>query len=386
MKTDFVIAGGGIAGMLATLVLAHSGARVVCVDPAPSDAPPDLRSTAFLMPAIRLLSRVGVFAALEPAATPLRIMRIVEAADGSINQTADFSSAEAGEDQFGWNIPNAALRRILPGAIDAHPHADLRRGLTVEGHTPRLNDTIVRLSNSETIVSRLLIAADGRDSQLRQAAGIATRRFHYGQKALVFTVSHDQPHDGISTEIHMSGGPFTLVPLAGNDQRRSAVVWMDTGPNIATLQAMDETGFEARLNTRACGVMGALRLDSPRAAWPIIAQYAQRLSAPRLALIGETAHVVPPIGAQGLNMSLADISALADLAATTNDPGAPQLLDRYHRTRWPNMRLRVQGIDALNRASMARNPLAQAVRDAALKTLSTVSPLRKAAITAGLGR
>lgn len=386
MTTDFVIAGGGIAGMLATLILADTGARVICVDPAPQDTPTDLRSTAFLMPAIRQLQRVGVFDTLQDAATPLRVMRIVEAATGVIAHSADFTATEAGEDQFGWNIPNHALRAKLPQAIAAHPNATLLTGQTVDGHTPRLHDTIVRLSGGEAIKAKLLIAADGRDSRLRDTAGITARRFHYGQKALVFAVRHTQPHDGISTEVHMSGGPFTLVPLAGPDQTRSAVVWMDTGPRIAHLTALDDASFEAQVNTRACGVMGPLQVDGPKAAWPIIAQYAQRLSAPRLALIAEAAHVVPPIGAQGLNMSLADVSALANLATNATDPGDPKLLDRYHKSRWPDLRLRVQGIDALNRASMAQNPVMQSLRDAALKTLSGIAPIRKAAITAGLGR
>lgn len=385
--TDILIAGGGIAGMIATLILADAGQRVLCVDPAKPGSSPDLRSTAFLMPATRVLDKIGLFDQLRDHAAALRIMRIVQARNGTPTRTVDFDAAEAGEPQFGWNIPNAALRAILPQAIAAHPNADLHSSVSVCGHTPRLNETIVRLSDGSHVPARLLIAADGRDSQLREAAGISATRLRYGQKALVFAVRHDRPHDGISTEVHQSGGPFTLVPLAGPDQNRSAIVWMDLGPNIATLQDLDPDAFTAAVNTRSCGVMGPLALDGGVAAWPIIGQYASHLTGPRLALLGEAAHVVPPIGAQGLNMSLADAATLADLIrANRSDCGARDLLTRYHRKRWPDMRLRVHGIDALNKASIAGTPLGHSLRDAGLHALMSIKPLRQAAIRGGLGR
>ena len=385
--TDIIIAGGGIAGMLATLILADTGKAVTCVDAGPATPATDLRSTAFLMPAVRLLDRIGLMDQLRSNSAALRMMRIVEAGSGSATRIADFDAGDVGEDQFGWNVPNAVLREVLPRAIAAHPNAQIRHATSVTGHTPRLRETIVRLSDGTQMRARLLIAADGRDSRLRDAAGIDATRLRYGQKAMVFAVRHDRPHDGISTEVHQSGGPFTLVPLAGADQTRSAVVWMDTGPNIAHLQSLEPDAFSARATTRSCGVQGTLTLDSKIATWPIIAQYAARLDAPRMALLGEAAHVVPPIGAQGLNMSLADAATLADLAGRPDsDPGAPDILTRYHRHRWPDMRLRVQGIDALNRASIARSPLGQSLRDAGLHALMSVSPLRKAAIQGGLGR
>lgn len=383
---DIVVAGGGIAGMMATLVLANTGARVICVEAGPADPPTDLRSTAFLMPAVNLLSEIGLMDRLRPVSAALRTMRIVEAGTGQITRSVDFVAREAGEADFGWNIPNAALRQLLPGAIADSPNASLRPDTRVLGQTPRLNETILRLSDGTRLRTRLLVAADGRDSTLREQAGISAIRTHYGQKALVFTIAHDLPHDNVSTEVHLSGGPFTLVPLPGPDQTASAVVWMDTGPNIAALQDLPPQAFAARVNARSFGILGPLTVTSDIAAWPIISQYASRLSAPRMALLGETAHVVPPIGAQGLNMSLADAAALRDLLrAEPADCGAPALLDRYHKRRWPDIRMRVQGIDALNRASMTGNPLGQSLRAAGLGALQRIAPLRKTAIRSGLG-
>lgn len=382
--TDILVAGGGIAGMMATLIFADAGFRVLCVDPMPADARPDLRSTAFLMPAVDLLARAGLFARLQPHAARLATMRIVDAG-AATDRVADFDAGEAGLDQFGWNIPNMALREVLPGAIADHPRAELRNGVSVAGHTPRLRETIVRLSDGGQIRARLLIAADGRDSRLRQDAGIAATRYRYGQRATVFTVRHTLPHAGISTEVHRSGGPFTLVPLP--DPNQSAVVWMERGPEVARLAGLNDADFIAEAQIRSAGVQGQLDLLGGRGNWPIIAQYAARLDAPRMALIAEAAHVVPPIGAQGLNMSLADVAGLSNLlvSAPDGDIGAPDVLAGYHRRRWPDMRLRVQGIDALNRASMARSPLVHDLRAKALGLLAGTPPLRKAAIRSGLG-
>ncbi len=246
------------------------------------------------------------------------------------------------------------------------------------------------LSDGSQVRAALVVAADGRDSAVREGLGIAVRRWGHGQKALVFTVTHDLPHDGVSTEIHRSGGPFTLVPLQDRDgAHRSAVVWMEAGPVAAALAAMDVEEFEAALNLRGCGVLGTLRLGSPRRVWPIITQLAARLDGPRAALIAEAAHVLPPIGAQGLNMSLKDIATLVDLAAEARtkgaDIGAPALLARYHRARHGDMLLRIAGIEALNSAAMAGARPLRDLRRAGLKALHGVTPVRRAVMRLGLG-
>ena len=207
---------------------------------------------------------------------------------------------------------------------------------------------------------------------------------------MVFTVAHPLPHDGVSIEIHRSGGPFTLVPLPDRDGApASAVVWMEAGPRAAELAAMPVGPFEAALNARSCGVLGRLSLASPRRLWPIVAQVAARLDGPRTALVAEAAHVVPPIGAQGLNMSLKDIATLLDLCVAARDAGgdigAPELLARYHRARHGDVLFRIAGLDALNRAAMAGARPLRDLRRAGLRTLHGVTPLRRAAMRLGLG-
>ena len=224
-----------------------------------------------------------------------------------------------------------------------------------------------------------MIAADGRDSGSARARHRGPALELRAEGAGVHRRPR-LPHDGLSTEIHRSGGPFTLVPLPDRDgAHHSAVVWMERGPRAAELAALAPAAFEAALNARACGVLGALRLASPRRLWPIVAQVADRLDGPRTALAAEAAHVVPPIGAQGLNMSLADIALLLALCRRHRggDIGAPALLRRYHRRRHPAILARVLGIDALNRAAMAEAPVLRDLRRAGLRLLHDLAPLRR---------
>jgi 2-octaprenyl-6-methoxyphenol hydroxylase len=178
----------------------------------------------------------------------------------------------------------------------------------------------VTLSDGARLRARLVIAADGRNSAVREAAGIGVRTTRYGQKALAFAVTHPIPHENVSTEIHRSGGPFTLVPLpdyTGEDGSRAppppSSGW-SAGPRCGGSWTLDTPAFEAEMTERSAHLFGPLTLVSRRTVWPIISQTARALCAERVALVAEAAHVVPPIGAQGLNMSLADIRTLLDLA------------------------------------------------------------------------
>ncbi|MFO1141102.1 MAG: UbiH/UbiF family hydroxylase [Amaricoccus sp.] len=395
IEVDVLVAGGGVAGLAAAAAFGAAGFRVLCVDPVPPVTSAeaegsDLRSTAFLMPAVGFLAEAGLWDRLAPHAAPLKTMRIVDAGgdEGVVRETADFEAKELGQEAFGYNLPNWLIRREMVARLSALPGAELRAGVRVERVTPRTDAALATLSDGARVRAALVVAADGRDSAVREAVGIGVRRWGYGQKAVVFAVTHELPHDNVSTEIHRSGGPFTLVPLAG-EGTASAVVWMEAGPRAAELAAMSEDAFAAALAARACGVAGAIRLASPRRLWPIVAQAAARLDGPRTALVAEAAHVVPPIGAQGLNMSLADVATLLDMCrdarARGDDIGAPELLARYHRARHPDILLRMAGLDLLNRAAMAGAGPLRDLRRAGLATLHGIGPVRRAAMRLGLG-
>ncbi len=395
VETDVLVAGGGVAGLVATAVFTAAGFSVACADPQPpvtaeDDDGADLRSTAFLEPAIELLDEAGIWPRLAPHATDLVTMRIADADAGAIRECQDFTAAELGRPRFGANLPNWLIRRELVAHIGSLGNARLLAPASVTAVTPRLREARVRMTGAPPLRARLVIAADGRDSSLREAAGIGTRRWRFGQKALVFAVTHALPHNGVSTEIHASGGPFTLVPLPDQGgSHRSAVVWMEDGPEALRLADLDPGAFNDALAARACGAVGAIALQGRRALWPIVSQIARRMDAPRIALIAEAAHVVPPIGAQGLNMSLADIRALRDLAAGARDAGediaSPALLARYHLARHPEVLARVLGVGLLNRASQAGARPLRDLRASGIRLLGRTAPLRQAAMRAGLG-
>lgn len=391
LQTDIFISGGGVAGLTAAVAFGAAGFDVIVVDPAPpvtrsADPDADLRTTAFLQPAQRFLDRAGLWEPLAPHATPLDVMRIVDAGTDT-PVTRDFVAADISDAPFGWNLPNWLLRREMVARIAEFPNVRLETGTGFAGMVSRLDRVLIRLSNARQIAARLVIGADGRNSAVRQAANIPVRTTRYGQKAITFAVTHDTPHNGVSTEVHCTGGPFTLVPLPDHDGKPcSSVVWMDTGPNIMALAALPDDAFMTALNDRSADVCGPLQLASRRSVWPIISQIADRLTAARTALVAEAAHVVPPIGAQGLNMSLADLACLLDLAEQDRDAlGSPAMLSAYEKARLGDMRLRVAGIDALNRASMAGTLLARDLRSAGLRALHDAAPVRRRLMQLGLG-
>ncbi len=394
IATDIVISGGGVAGLTAAAAFGAAGFNVICVDPEPpvtsATAPgADLRTTAFLQPALSVLQAAGLWHRLAPHAAPLQIMRIIDAggAENEPRRIKDFDAKDVSDQPFGYNLPNWLLRREMVARLGELPNVDFRPGVATKSVLTRETEARVTLTDGTAISAKLLIGADGRNSMVRQALGIGVRTWRYGQKALTFAVTHPIPHDNVSTEIHRSGGPFTLVPLPDRDgMPASAVIWMAEGPEVQRLAALDTPGFESAINARSCHILGPLTLVSPRTVWPIISQMAQSLIGPRTALMAEAAHVMPPIGAQGLNMSLTDIATLLALAtATPGTLGDATMLDAYQSARHRDIRTRVIGIDALNRASMLGAPALRDLRGAALNALYAVTPLRKTLMRVGLG-
>ncbi|WP_299841042.1 FAD-dependent monooxygenase [uncultured Jannaschia sp.] len=389
VDTDILIAGAGPAGLAAACALGTEGHRVILVDPAApvvdADAPgADLRTTALLQPARDLLDRARVWDGVAPDATALWTMRIVDAAT-TPPVARDFEARDISDAPFGWNVPNAVLRRALLDRIGALPNVETRFGTSVTALFARDAAARVTLANGTRLTAGLVLACDGRDSPLREMAGIGTRRAGYGQTAITFAVTHTAPHEDVSTEIHASGGPFTLVPLQSDDNgHRSAIVWMDDARAQTRRIALSDAEFLAEAQARSADVMGTLTLASPRAAWPISSVLAERWTARRLALAAEAAHAMPPIGAQGLNTSLKDIAALRDLAAT-GEPGSPDMLARYERDRHADVALRMAGIDLLNRTSLAGLAPVQALRRMGIAALHDVPPLRRAIMRLGLG-
>ncbi|OCX66559.1 2-octaprenyl-6-methoxyphenyl hydroxylase [Thioclava sp. SK-1] len=394
VSADILISGGGVAGLTAAAAFGAAGFTTVCVDPSPpvtngDDPAADMRTTAMLQPSRTVLRAAGVWDQLVPFAAPLQVMRIIDAGGDMpvARLTREFDAADVSEDPFGWNFPNWLLRRELLARVNDCALVDFRPGVATTDLLTRTDSALVTLSDGSRVTAKLVIGADGRDSFIRQAAGISARITRYGQKALAFAVTHPIAHENVSTEVHRSGGPFTLVPLPDRDGRPcSAVVWMETGPKADRLATLPLPEFEAQMLERSTGILGPLTVCTRRAVWPMRAQIAQSFVAQRVALIAEAAHVIPPIGAQGLNMSLSDIATLLELCdADPAQLGSQQMLDRFNRRRWPQVKARIAGIDALNRASMLHPRPLRDLRAATLGALYSIKPLRRTIMRAGLG-
>ena len=394
-RTDVFVAGAGIAGLAAAAAFAARGVSVTLADPRPpvgdegADGS-DLRSTAYLSPSVDVFRDAGVWDALAPHATPLAALRVgnCRGTPPRIVTERTFASADLGDTPFGWNVPNWRARRALADRLSGLPGVDLRLGTGVTGVLPRDREAVVTLSDGARVAARLLVAADGRASPVREALGIPVRTTRYGQSALAFVAAHDVPHGEVSTELYLSGGAFTLVPLADRDGRpHSAVVWMEDAEQAERLAALDDAAFDAALTERSCEVLGRLHRVTPVRPWPVVTQEARRLTARRTALVAEAAHVLPPIGAQGLNTSLADVAALVRLAEQGPETlGTPAMLDRYARTRGPDIHARATAIDAFNRLCRSGDPVSAALRSTGLALVHDLAPLRLSLMRAGLGR
>lgn len=393
IETDVFIAGAGLAGSIAALSYSKAGRNVIVADPFThsDNTKLDYRTTAYLQPSKFFLETLGVWEAIEDFAMPLEVMKIIDSSGtrggDKIKSQKEFKSADVSDLPFGWNVKNSLMRKALKHLIDCQINCELMNGNSAIDFVSRDSVAYVKLSSGNTVKAKLVIAADGRNSILREKAGISIRTHRFGQKALAFAVTHSIPHKNISTEIHNSGGPFTLVPLPDYEgTHSSAIVWMENGEKAKKLMEMEIRKFENEMTRRSCNILGPLKLVSNRSLWPIISQISDRIYSQRLALIGETAHVVPPIGAQGLNMSLADIKFLSDLDKKYPDElGTTYALDQYQKSRISDIRKRVIGVSTLNQISISGNKAVQNIRAFGLENLFQIASIKNGAMKLGLG-
>ena len=353
-RVDIFVSGGGIAGLTAAVALQRLGLSVVLADPSPpvsaqNEEGSDLRSTAFLQPASGFLEEFGIWANLADTAVPLEALRVVDlfGEPPDIRTDKIFQSSDLADAPFAWNLPNWLVRKRLS---DAATGVDLRLGVGFRSMLCRDREALVQLTDGSTVRAGLVLAADGRASPVRAAAGIDVKTWRYGQKALAFVVNHEVPHQNVSIELYLSGGAFTLVPLPDQDGRpASAVVWMNDGREAVRLSELSSEDLGVATTERSAGILGNLHVISPVRTWPVVTQKASAMVAKRVALMAEAAHVLPPIGAQGLNTSLADVRVLVDLVREGLEPGSEVFLRRYAAAREKDIAARARVVDLYNR-------------------------------------
>lgn len=382
------VVGTGLAGLSAALALAAQNVATLLVGPrvGPEQASRDTRSTALFGQSVDFLARLGVLERLLQAPVPLVGLRLIDAT-GSIFHAPEilFEASEVGVDAFGMNVENSVLLAALAACVENSSLVEWRDEIVLSIE-PDENVVHLDLSNGKSLEVALVIGADGERSLCRKAAGVRDRSWSYPQMAIAGRFAHRRPHRNISTELHRRAGPLTTIPLAGN---WSSLVWVEKPEIVEGLLAFDDHAFAAELDKALGGVLGGVISVGPRASFPLSGVTADTLGARRVALVGEAAHRIPPIGAQGLNLGLRDAAWLADLVvdalASGSDPGASGLFQAYDQARRLDVLSRTAIVDTLNRSLIADWLPADLARSAGLAALKTVGPLRRLFMREGMG-
>ena len=378
-----VVVGRGPAGLTAAIALAEGGAQTVLVGLRP--AKPDNRTTALLANSVTALDTLGVWSLCRAKAAPLKVMRIVDDT-GRLWRAPEvrFDASEIGLDAFGYNIENRHL-------IDAmEERARNLSGLQiVDGEVlaikPERDGVAIDLKDGATYRAPIAIGADGRNSICRSAAGIDMDERDYPQVAITLCVQHSRPHQDKSTEFHTPNGPFTLVPLPDN---RSSLVWVVDPETADDLASLEDVELSAEIERASYSILGRIEAEPARGRFPLRVATARRFADRRIALVGEAAHVIPPIGAQGLNLGLRDAATISELAIKADrqsqDIGGAEILASYDRLRRADVGSRTFAIDLLNRTLLSDFLPAQSMRGLGLYLIDRIGPLRRAVMREGV--
>ena len=382
LTVEVAIVGAGPAGLTAAIAIASAGVATALIGPPPGI---DHRTTALLAGSVTALDTLAVRPLCVEHAAPLRTMRIVDATSRLVRAPeVSFAASEIGLDAFGHNIENRHLLAALSARAEQLPSLKRIEG---EASAVEIGDghVTIALKTRGTVTAQLAIGADGRRSLCRAAAGIATRGHPYPQTALTFNLGHSRPHHDTSTEFHTESGPFTLVPLPG---RRSSLVCV-VGPDEADeLSALDENALNTELERRSHSILGKINVEPGRGVFPLAVETAESFGRSRIALIGEAAHLAPPIGAQGLNLGLRDAASIGELVVAARrdggDVGAVDLLSRYDAQRRADVTSRTFAVDLLNRSLLSDFLPVQSARGLGLYLLGRIGPLRRAVLREGV--
>ncbi len=378
---EVAVIGGGPAGLVSAIALAAAGVETLLIAPPRAD---DHRTTALLAGSVTALTTLGVWDVCRAHVAPLKAIRIVDDTRRLLRAPeVTFTAAEIGLDAFGYNVEN---RHLMAALYARAAEVNLSRiAAAASAVTSDRAGVAITLAEGATARVRLAVGADGQRSLCRAAAGIGAHRRSYPQTALTLNLAHARPHQDISTEFHTESGPFTLVPLP---DRRSSLVCVLDPARAAEFSAATDAELSGEIERRAHSLLGKMSVEDGRGMFPLAVETADGFAHGRIALVGEAAHMVPPIGAQGLNLGLRDAATLAELVADTRrqnvDVGSPSLLARYDARRRADVMSRAVAIDLLNRGLLTDFIPAHGVRGLSLYLLDRIGPLRRAVMREGV--
>jgi 2-octaprenyl-6-methoxyphenol hydroxylase len=401
ITADVCVVGSGPVGGTLACRLASAGVSTVVVDRA--DLPPmahpafDGRAYAIAAGSRGLLMDAGLWGRLPDPPNPILDIRVT---DGRVGRPASrlhlhFDHREAGDDPFGWMVEARGLRR----ALNAHMRelAHLRVFAPAEVQVERSESgAVARIAGGPSVVCRLVIAAEGRNSPLREAADIPVTRFDYSQTGIVCAISHELPHNNLALEHFLPSGPFAVLPMApspdaetGGSPNVSAVVWTERTRIAETMLKLDDLRFAREIRRRLGDYLGAIRTVGRRWNYPLSAMLAHRYVDTRLALAGDAAHGIHPIAGQGLNLGFRDAIELARLVIQARDAGedvgSAELLTRYQRARRPDNLAMLAMTDGLDRLFSTNNPMVRLARDLGIAAVDRTRPVKRVFMRRAMG-
>lgn len=387
-KNDILVIGSGPAGLATALGLSRLKVGITCFGPEilPAAENPDTRTIALFQGAIEFLKNLGVWEGCIEHSTKLRTIRILDNTKRLIRAPETvFNASELGLEAFGYNIPNAILiEKLYQALLKTNPEAYVETS-AVTGLSYTDRKIVAKTAEGSSYAGKLVVGADGRKSISRDTAKIKTVSWRYPQTALVFNFAHSLPHEEISNEFHGENGPCTTVPLAGNN---SSLVLVEKPNEIQRLNALDDEQLALELEKRMHGLLGEISSIGKRAQFPLSGLTAKTFAQNRIALIGEAAHVIPPIGAQGLNLGLRDaatlIETLENQSVTQNDYGCQKILTAYDSARRGDVWSRTVAVDLLNRSLLSGFLPVQAFRSMTFGFINNFSPLRRFLMRQGM--
>jgi len=396
LKTDIVICGGGISGLIMAKSLIHLGLQVTCIEKNKNkkkqSKDTDLRSTALLHPAVNFFKKIGIWQNFESQAQPLNSLVICNLNPNSekIDSSCEFLAEDLSIDKLGYNVPNKIIFGELIKLLKTSKKFHYIEGDYVERITPRSFDVVIKTKQKNQITSKLIIAADGRYSNIREILNIKKIKYDYNQQALVFNIKHSFNHDSKSYEIYKSEGPCTLVPLKTKEFNGyfSSVVLMLDDTNDSDEIFIDIKKMSDFITKRTGNILGDCNVQSEVSNFPIISQTSNSLTSERVILLAETAHVLPPIGAQGLNTSIHDIKKLYHLIEkrllNNEEIGDYNFLKDYEKSRKNQIFSRMLSVHLLNKLSISNKEVISNIRKFGLSFLNGNKISKKIAMRFGM--